>query len=159
MSTPSFVHLRVHTEYSLYDGLVRIKKLVAQAQAAGMPAVAVTDQTNLYALIKFYKAALGAGIKPICGVDFWVVNPQDDRADPFQFTLLIKNRKGYKNLMELVSRAYSEGQNLFPGRAVVRREWIAEKAEGLIALSGATKGDVGRAVLAGNSALAEESLE
>lgn len=159
MSTPSFVHLRVHTEYSLYDGLVRIKKLVAQAQAAGMPAVAVTDQTNLYALIKFYKAALGAGIKPICGVDFWVVNPQDDRADPFQFTLLIKNRKGYKNLMELVSRAYSEGQNLFPGRAVVRREWIAEKAEGLIALSGATKGDVGRAVLAGNSALAEESLQ
>ena len=147
MSDPRFAHLRVHTEYSLFDGLVRIKPLVAAAAAQKMPAVAVTDQTNLFALIKFYKAALGAGVKPICGVDLWVQNPIEPEGEPFRLTLLVRTGKGYRNLMELVSRAYAEGQNIDPERALVKVEWIREKAEGLIALSGARQGEIGRALL------------
>ena len=158
MSDVSFVHLRVHSEYSLFDGLVRIKSLVATAAAQNMPAVAVTDQTNLFALVKFYKAALGAGVKPICGVDLWLENPEDPEGEPFRLTLLVRTGQGYRNLMELVSRAYAEGQSLIPERALVKREWIAEKPEGLIALSGARQGDVGRALLAGNYGQAEALL-
>ena len=150
MSAANFVHLRVHTEYSLFDGLVRIKELVKAAAADAMPAVGVTDQTNLFALIKFYKAALGAGVKPICGVDLWVQNELDPEGEPFRLTLLVSNGKGYRNLMELVSRAYAEGQGIDPERALVKRDWIKEKAEGLIALSGARLGEVGHALLMGN---------
>jgi DNA polymerase-3 subunit alpha len=148
MSDPSFIHLRVHSEYSLFDGLVRIKPLVATAAAQQMPAVAITDQTNLFALIKFYKAALAAGVKPICGVDLWVQNPAEPEGEPFRLTLLVRNGQGYRNLMELVSRAYAEGQNIIPGWALVQKEWVKEKADGLIALSGARLGEVGRALLA-----------
>ncbi|WP_151702802.1 DNA polymerase III subunit alpha [Nitrincola alkalilacustris] len=159
MTDPAFVHLRVHTEFSLYDGLVKVKQLVAEAARQKMPAVAVTDQTNLYALIKFYKGALGAGIKPICGVDFWVHDPEEPLADPARITLLVRNGRGYRNLMELVSRAYAEGQNLVQDRAVILFDWIAEKSEGLIALSGAREGEIGRALLAGHEAHARQSLQ
>ncbi|MBV1788822.1 DNA polymerase III subunit alpha [Marinobacterium sp. D7] len=148
MSAANFVHLRVHTEYSLFDGLVRIKELVKAAAGDGMPAVGMTDQTNLFALVKFYKAALGAGVKPVCGVDLWVQNELEPEAEPFRLTLLVRTGKGYRNLMELVSRAYAEGQGIDPERALVKRDWIKEKAEGLIALSGARLGEVGRAMLA-----------
>ena len=84
MSEAQFVHLRVHSEFSLVDGLVRIKELVKAAAQEQMPAVALTDQTNLYALVKFYKAALGAGVKPICGVDFWVLDDDNPDLPPFQ---------------------------------------------------------------------------
>ncbi|QEW08641.1 DNA polymerase III subunit alpha [Nitrincola iocasae] len=151
MTADSFVHLRVHSEYSLYDGLVKVKKLVAAATQQQMPAVALTDQTNLFALIKFYKAAVAEGIKPICGVDLWLAHPEDDSAEPSRLTLLVRNGRGYKNLMELVSRAYAEGQSLQDDRALVRREWVREKAEGLIALSGASRGEVGRALLEGHT--------
>ncbi len=147
MSDPGFIHLRVHSEYSLFDGLVRIKPLVATAAAQQMPAVAITDQTNLFALVKFYKAALGAGVKPICGVDLWVQNPDDPEGEPFRLTLLVRTGQGYRNLMELVSRAYAEGQNIIPEWALVKKEWVKEKSEGLIALSGARLGEVGRALL------------
>ncbi|MBR9827946.1 MAG: PHP domain-containing protein, partial [Oceanospirillales bacterium] len=150
MSEPRFIHLRVHSEYSLFDGLVRIKPLVATAAAQQMPAVAITDQTNLFALVKFYKAALGAGVKPICGVDLWVENPVDPEGEPFRMTLLVRTGQGYRNLMELVSRAYAEGQNIIAERALVRADWIKDKAEGLIALSGARQGEVGRALLSGS---------
>ncbi|WP_409523478.1 DNA polymerase III subunit alpha [Nitrincola sp. MINF-07-Sa-05] len=159
MTDPGFVHLRVHTEYSLYDGLVKVKQLVAEAARQRMPAVAVTDQTNLYALIKFYKAALGTGIKPICGVDFWVYDADEPLAEPTRLTLLVRNGRGYRNLMELVSRAYAEGQNLVQDRAVILYDWIVEKSEGLIALSGAREGEIGRALLSGNTDLARESLQ
>jgi DNA polymerase III subunit alpha len=74
---PTFVHLHLHSEYSLVDGLVRIKPLVKAVAAAGMPAIAVTDQANLFSLVRFYKAAVGAGVKPIAGADLWVRNPED----------------------------------------------------------------------------------
>ncbi len=150
MSDPKFVHLRLHTEFSLVDGLVRVKELVKAAQAQGMPAVAVTDQVNLFALVKFYKAALGAGVKPICGSDMWLYDPDQPDQAPSRLTLLVNSGQGYRNLMELISLAYEQGQNMVLDKAVVTREWVAEKAEGLIALSGAKDGEIGRAILAGN---------
>lgn len=158
MSKASFVHLRVHSEYSLYDGIVKVKKLVAAAVEQQMPAVALTDQTNFYALIKFYKAALAQGIKPICGVDLWLANDQDPAAEPSRITLLVRNNLGYKNLMELISRAYAEGQTLQSEYALVKREWVKEKAEGLIALSGASRGEIGKALLDENMTLASKLL-
>lgn len=136
MSFP-FVHLRVHSEYSLVDGLVKVKPLIKAVGEGGMPAVAVTDQNNMCSLIKFYKAAMGAGVKPISGVDIWVVG-RDDDANLSRMTLLSMNRAGYRNLTELISRGYTEGQR--NGLVTIRREWIAEASDGVIALSGAKEG-------------------
>ena len=158
MADPKFVHLRVHTEFSLVDGLVRVKELVKAAKSNAMPAVAMTDQVNLFALVKFYKAALGAGVKPICGSDMWVYDPEQPELPPSRLTLLVNNGKGYRNLMELISLAYEQGQNYVLDKAVVTKEWIAAKSEGLIALSGAKDGDIGRAILADNGS-AQSLLE
>ncbi|TNC92687.1 MAG: DNA polymerase III subunit alpha, partial [Thalassolituus sp.] len=133
-----FVHLRVHSEYSLYDSTIRVKKLVAAADAASMPAVALTDQANMYALVKFYKTALGAGLKPILGADLWLENPEDQTA-PFRVTALCLNNAGYLGLRELVSRGYAENQHY--DKAMVKKEWLLEKNEGLILLSGCRDGD------------------
>jgi len=148
----SFVHLRLHTEYSLVDGLVRIDELVAAVAAGGMPAVAVTDQANLFAMVKFYKAAQSAGIKPIVGVDVWVREP-GERAEPSRLTLLCMDETGYGNLTRLVTRSFLEGQRR-DGTPLVEREWlVAETVAGLIALSGGAEGDVGR--LIGNGKMQE----
>ena len=140
----NFVHLRLHTEYSIVDGLVRIKPLVSKLVELNMPAVAITDEVNLFALIKFYTATMGAGIKPICGCD---INVQSEE-DPDKYTslvLLVKNELGYRNLTELVSRAYTE--KITHGAVQVKKAWVRKHREGLIALSGARKGDVGVALL------------
>ncbi|MES9931719.1 MAG: DNA polymerase III subunit alpha [Candidatus Sedimenticola sp. PURPLELP] len=152
-----FVHLRVHSEYSLVDGLVRIKPLVGAVAKAGMPAVAVTDQSNLFALVRFYKAAMASGVKPICGVDAWIRDPEDPN-NPYRMVFLAQNNRGYRNLTELVSRSYREGQHL--GRAMMEREWLTgTTCEGVIALSGGRLGDVGRALLAGNHQEAKALLD
>jgi DNA polymerase-3 subunit alpha len=153
---PRFVHLHLHTEYSLVDGLVGVKPLVKASSAGGMPAVAVTDQCNLFALVRFYRAALGAGIKPIAGADLWVRSPADVN-NPHRLVLLVQNEVGYRNLTGLISRAYVEGQHL--GVPQVEREWISESAEGLIALSGGPGGDVAQALLSGGRAQAETLLD
>lgn len=137
-----FVHLRLHTEYSLVDGLIRIKSLVKQVAAAGMPAVAVTDMSNLFALIKFYKAAIGAGIKPIVGVDAW---SQRGEEPPARFTLLCQNLAGYHNLTRLVSRSYLDGQQR--GLPIIHYAWLKGSTDGLIALSGGRDGEIGQALL------------
>ncbi len=137
----NFVHLRLHTEYSLVDGLIRIKSLVKQVAAAGMPAVAVTDMSNLFALIKFYKAALGAGIKPIAGVEAWVRR----QGEPTRLVLLCQNLTGYRHLTRLVSRGYLEGQQR--GVPVLDYAWLHGNTEGLIALSGGREGEIGQALL------------
>ncbi|MCG7960059.1 MAG: PHP domain-containing protein, partial [Candidatus Thiodiazotropha taylori] len=154
--TVNFVHLRVHSEYSLVDGLVRVKPLVKQVAEQGMPAVALTDQSNLFALVRFYQAALAAGVKPIAGVDAWIRNP-DDVNTPFRLVLLVQNQVGYKNLTRLVSRSYREGQHL--GRPLMEREWLVGSTEGLIALSAGRYGDVGRALLSENTAQAQQLLK
>ena len=153
----TFVHLQVHSEYSLVDGTARIKPLVRAAATSGMPALALTDQANLFALVRFYKAALANGVKPIAGVDAWLGNPEDPN-QPFRLLLLVQDRLGYRHLTELVSRSYREGQHL--GRAVLDPDWLdATSTGGLIALSGGREGDVGRALLAGNHALAGKRLD
>ncbi|MDT3718507.1 DNA polymerase III subunit alpha [Pseudomonas oryzihabitans] len=148
----SFVHLRLHTEYSLVDGIVRVKGLVKAAEAAGMPAVAVTDQGNLCSLVKFYKAAMGAGIKPIAGADIWLAGLDSD-APLTRMSLLVMNAKGYRNLTELLSRGFQEGQR--EGQIIIQRDWVKEASEGLIALSGAKEGEIGLALLEGDLALAD----
>jgi DNA polymerase-3 subunit alpha len=140
----NFIHLRVHTEFSLLDGLVRVKPLAKKIASMNMPSVAITDQSNLCVLVKFYKAAHSNGVKPLCGADIWLENPIKN-AEPTQLTLLVQNKIGYQHLTKLLSNAYLLNQK--HGYALVKREWIAENNEGLIALSGAQYGDVGRALL------------
>src|SRR5580698_1370005 len=151
-----FVHLRVHTEYSLSDSVVRIAELVAATAAAGMPAVAVTDQNNLFAMVKFYREALKCGVKPLIGVDL-LVREEGERAQPSRLTLLCQTPEGYRNLTRLVSRAYLEGQER--GVPRIERSWLSEEnCTGLIALSGAADGDVGRALCNAREADAERLL-
>ena len=153
MKQPAFVHLRVHSEYSIQDGIVRIDDAVKQAVADAMPALALTDLANVFGLVKFYQAARGAGVKPILGCDAWLANAAD-RDKPFRILLLAQNRTGYLRLCELLSRAYRTNQHR--GRAEVAKPWFGELGtEGLIALSGAHLGDIGHALLAGNLAAAE----
>ncbi|MDP3978012.1 MAG: DNA polymerase III subunit alpha [Pseudomonas sp.] len=153
--TASFVHLRLHTEFSLVDGLVRVKPLVKAVASAGMPAVAVTDMSNMCSLVKFYKAAMGGGIKPICGADIWLASVDED-GPLSRLTLLAMNPKGYRNLTELVSRGWTEGQS--NDQVIIQRDWVKAAAEGLIALSGAREGEVGQALLNGDLAEAEALL-
>ena len=151
----SFVHLRLHTEYSLVDGLVRVKPLVKAVAGLAMPAVAVTDMSNMCSLVKFYKAAMGAGIKPICGADIWLASAYED-GPLTRMTLLAMNPKGYRNLTELVSRGWSEGQS--NDLVIIQRDWVKAASEGLIALSGAKEGEIGHALLDGEQAKAEALL-
>ena len=109
MNAAPFVHLHVHTEYSLVDSTVRIAALMDRCSADGMRAVALTDQNNLFGMVKFYKKALAAGVKPIIGVDLRIVN-EDDSSRPFRLILLCQNNIGYKNLSTLLTRAFLEGQ-------------------------------------------------
>ncbi len=155
MTTP-FVHLRVHTEYSLVDGLVRLKPLIKATVEQGMPALAVTDEANLFGLVKFYRGAKGSGLKPIIGTDLWLVNPHDE-THPYRLTLLAMNDTGYRNLTELISRGWMEGQR--QGRALLEKAWVLEQSEGLIALSGGREGEIGRHLLADHRDEARVLLE
>jgi DNA polymerase-3 subunit alpha len=151
-SPTAFVHLSLHTEFSLVDSTVRIKPMVKKV-AASMPAVAVTDRSNMFALVKFYRAASGAGIKPIAGVDLKVRGSAPEGGIT-RVLLLVQNEMGYANLTNLVSRGYQEGQ--LDGTPVVDIQWIFAANEGLIALSGSIDGDVAEALKRGNP---EEALE
>ncbi len=155
MNRPPFVHLRVHSEYSLVNGINRIKPLMKAVAEAAMPAVAVTDQSNMFAAVKVYKAAMAAGVQPILGADLWLHN-DIDAAKPSRLVLLCQNRKGYLNLSRLITRCYIDGQER--GIPTLRKAWLEGFTEGLIALSGGREGDVGMALLAGNGELAEQLL-
>jgi len=153
MSQPSFIHLRLHSEYSISDGMVRVHEAVAAAREDGMPALGLTDLNNFFGQIKFYKAARGAGLKPIVGCDVFITNDAD-RDRSFRMLLLCQSVEGYLLLCRLLSRAYLENQHR--GRAELRREWFHHGTEGLIALSGAHLGDTGSALLSGNVAQAKQ---
>jgi len=146
----TFIHLHLHSEYSLVDGLIRVKTLINSAVEAGMPAIAVTDQCNLFAMVKFYRAAIAAGIKPIVGVDLWFHDSALPK--PARLVLLCQNHQGYLNLTRLISRAYIEGQ--LQGVPYIHKEWLEGHSEGLIALSGGHEGDVGMALLSSKTDLA-----
>ena len=151
---PGFVHLRLHTEYSLADSVIRVPELMQAARTIDMPAVALTDQSNLFALIKFYQEAEEAGIKPLVGADLRVRD--GDNGETALITLLCCDHKGYLNLSALITRSYLEGQKR--GQPLVEREWFTGRSAGLIALSGGREGDVGRALLAGRAADARARL-
>ena len=152
MSRSLFVHLRVHTEFSLIDGLVRIEPLMHALPNLGMHAVAITDFCNLFAAVKVFQAAVSKGIKPIFGADLPCVAP-DALAQYAPIVLLCQNDRGYRNLTRLVSKAYLEGQ--WQGQPRVHYDWLEAHADGLIALSGGRKGDIGQALLANDEAKAD----
>ncbi len=144
MTAPEFVHLRVHTEYSLVDGLIKVKDLVKRVRRAGMPAVAVTDQSNLFALVRFYAACQSAGVQAVVGCDVWLAGGNEDD-EPSRITLLVQDAVGYRNLTELVSKSFLEGQR--QQRALIQRDWLDDRGAGLIALMGGRDGEVGRLML------------
>ncbi|HRF13609.1 MAG TPA: DNA polymerase III subunit alpha, partial [Candidatus Accumulibacter phosphatis] len=148
MPEAPFIHLRLHSEYSITDGIVRLADAVARAARYGMPALALTDLANLFGLVKFYTSARSQGIKPLLGSDVWIANDSDpDR--PYRLLLLCRSRQGYLQLCELLSRAYLAPR--VRGRAEITRRMLQEiGVDGLIALSGAAAGDVGEALLQGN---------
>ena len=139
----SFVHLHNHTEYSLLDGACRVSNLVSAAVKQDMPAIAITDHGSMFGAMEFYMEADQQGIKPIIGCEVYVSPSSRTNRDPkessYHFVLLAKDEIGYKNLMELVSRAYIEG---FYYRARVDRELLEEYHEGLIALTACIQGQV-----------------
>ena len=153
--TAPFVHLRLHSEYSLVDGLIRIKPLAAKVAELGMPAVALTDFNNFFGLVKFYKACQANGVKPILGADMLVLN-ENGEGNATQLVLLVADQTGYQNLTKLLSKAYQEGQR--QGVPTIKRSWLTASSDGLIALSGGRNGDIGVALISGRRAEAEQLL-
>jgi DNA polymerase-3 subunit alpha len=152
MTDPAFVHLRLHSEYSVVDGIVRIDEAVEAAVADGMPALALTDLSNTFGLVKFYKEARSHGVKPLAGCDVWITN-EADRDKPYRLLLLCQTSAGYLNLCELLTRGYRT--NRYRGRSEIVKSWFSEiGTDGLMALSGAHLGDVGQALLVDNTPLA-----
>ena len=149
-----FVHLRVHSEYSLVDSLVRLSALVSNVAKMSMPAVGLTDLNNLFGLIKFYKSARKNGIKPIAGADVLVKYPEQEM--PQQLVLLVQNQIGYKNLTQLISKAYLSKEN--NGAAVIEYSWLVQFNIGLIALSGGLKGEIGNLITSNKTDQANKSL-
>jgi DNA polymerase-3 subunit alpha len=152
MVRPSFIHLRLHSEYSIADGIVRIGEAVGAAKADNMPALALTDLSNVFGLVKFYKETRGAGIKPIVGCDVFVTNDAV-RDQPYRLLLLCQSHAGYLRLCELITQAYLENQ--YRGRPEIRKEWLRAGTGGLIALSGAHLGEIGATLMNGNAASAK----
>ena len=146
--TPRFVHLRLHSEYSIQDGIVQTDKAIERAVEDGMPALGISDLANLFGMVKFYKGARSSGIKPIVGADVWITNDAD-RDKSHRVLLICRDRSGYGQLSELLTRAYLE--NKHRGCPELRREWFDEQpVSGLLCLSGAMHGDIGQALMNGN---------
>ena len=149
---PMFVHLRLHTEFSVIDGTNRIDEVVKAAAADGQPALAITDFNNLFGAIKFYKEARGKGVKPVLGAE--IVLEGEGTAAPSRMVLLVQSHQGYLNLSELLARAWTSNQ--IKSQAVCTWAWLQELGAGLIALSGAQAGPVGQALVRGDEAGAEQ---
>src|SRR5437763_118173 len=132
-----FVHLRVHTEFSVVDGTLRIDEAVAAAAADRQGALAISDLSNLFAAVKFYTAARKAGVKPIIGVEL-CVEPEGSERQPSRLVVLVQNREGWLNVSELLSRGWLS--NAEQGHALVKWAWLVERGAGLIVLSGAESG-------------------
>ena len=147
-----FVHLRLHTEFSVVDGTNRIDEIVAAAVADSQPALAITDLSNLFGTIKFYKQARGKGLKPLIGAEIFLEGLGADPQALSRVLLLVHNKQGYLNLSELIARGYK--QNIVKAQAVIKLAWLRELNEGLLLLSGAQAGPVGQALVQGDMARA-----
>lgn len=154
-ATPSFVHLRSHSEFSVVDGIARIDELIKAAKQFNQAALGLSDLGNLFGQIKFYRQARKAGIKPIIACDLWVTNPED-KYKPFRCLLIARNHQGYLRLCEIISQSWLENPNY--DHAEIRKEWLVN-TDGLIALSGGLQGDIGRAIQVGNIAHAKALVQ
>ena len=160
MSRDSFVHLHLHTEYSLLDGSIRMKELMKKAAEFKMPAVAMTDHGNLFGAIEFYQEAQRAGVKPIIGCEVYVApgshkdRPPSRRESAYHFTLLAENETGYRNLVKLVTAAHLDGFHYAPR---IDKEMLAARSEGLIGLSGCLAGEINSAIQSNNIEKAKQS--
>ena len=155
--TVPFVHLRLHTEFSVVDGTVRIDEAAKAAASAGLAALAVTDLSNLFGAVKFYKDARGKGIKPIIGAEVFLdMGGAESSKEPVlsRIVLLTQNKQGYLNLCELIARGWTK--NVVRANAVIKFAWLQELSEGLILLSGAQAGPLGAALLQGDAGKASE---
>ena len=151
-----FVHLHLHTEYSLVDGLLRIEPLMDTARADHMPALAVTEFGNLFSVIKFYQQAEKRGVKSIIGVEL-KINESDNDREASNIVLLCQNMDGYRNLTRLVTRSYKEGQH--QGIPHIQRHWLIDNTHGLIALSCGREGNIGKAIINNNHVAAAQYLD
>jgi DNA polymerase-3 subunit alpha len=160
MPRDSFVHLHLHTEYSLLDGSIRMKELMKKAAEFEMPAVAITDHGNLFGVIEFYQEAQRAGVKPIIGCEVYVApgsykdRPPSRRESAYHFTLLAENEIGYRNLVKLVTAAHLDGFHYAPR---IDKALLAERSAGLIGLSGCLAGEINNAIQANNIEKAKQS--
>ena len=160
MPRDSFVHLHLHTEYSLLDGSIRMKELMKKAAEFEMPAVAITDHGNLFGVIEFYQEAQRAGVKPIIGCEVYVApgshkdRPPSRRESAYHFTLLAENEIGYRNLVKLVTAAHLDGFHYAPR---IDKALLAERSAGLIGLSGCLAGEINSAIQANNIEKAKQS--
>ncbi len=151
-----FVHLHLHSEFSLQDSTIRLKPLIAETQKRGMAAVALTDLSNMFALVKLYKIATASGIKPVFGADVWIYHGQREESLS-RLVLLCMDDRGYLNLKRLLSRSFQDGQQA--DRATIDINWLREASDGLIALSAGLEGDIGRAIKLHKTELAEDYLK
>jgi DNA polymerase-3 subunit alpha len=151
-----FVHLRLHTEFSVVDGTNRIDEVVAAARADGQPALAITDLNNLFGAVKFYKEARGAGVKPLLGAEVFLEGLGADIGAVTRIVLLVQNTTGYLHLSELLARAWTQNVGRGQSQALVKRAWLEELGAGLIALSGAQAGPLGAALLQGHATRADD---
>ena len=156
MTAPAFIHLRVHSDFSMVDGLAKVKPIVKAAQQLNMPGLALTDQMNFCGLVRFYSTAHDAGIKPIIGVDCNVLHPLFGN-ETGRLLLLAANNTGYQNLGNLISRAYLRGH--VDGKPQIDHDWLAEFAEGVIVLSGGKDGLIGKALLKDNAQSVAQLLD
>ncbi|WP_288064966.1 DNA polymerase III subunit alpha, partial [Rodentibacter caecimuris] len=154
MTQPRFVHLRTHSDFSMIDGIAKVKPLIKTCAENNMVAMALTDFTNFCGVVRFYGEALSAGIKPIIGADVRV-RSELCSDELFELTLLAKNNTGYKNITLLLSKAYQRGYDDLP---YIDQDWLIEHREGVIILSGGTKGDVGKKLLKENAAETQSAV-
>lgn len=152
----AFVHLHLHTEYSLVNGMLRVPQLVEHCLQSQTPAVAITDMGNIYGAVKFFQKCVTQGIKPLIGAEVYLANP-DSVTQPFVLVLLVQNEVGYKNLSRLLSKGFQQGQH--QGRPILDRSWLVGSTDGLIALSGGQRGDIGAAIMAGRLKLAPKLVQ
>ncbi|WP_322406027.1 DNA polymerase III subunit alpha [Idiomarina sp. PL1-037] len=156
MTAPNFVHLRVHSDFSMIDGLAKVGPICEAVAEAGMPALAITDQMNFCGLVRYYGKAHQLGLKPLIGCDFWVQADYPE-SEIFRLTALAMDNEGYQQITQLISKAYLRGN--IKGKPVIDKDWLKEHNEGIILLSGSRQGDVGHALIKGHDSQLDVALD
>lgn len=156
MTAPNFVHLRVHSDFSMIDGLAKVGPICEAVAEAGMPALAITDQMNFCGLVRYYGKAHQLGLKPLIGCDFWV-QAEYPESEIFRLTALAMDNDGYQQITQLISKAYLRGN--IQGRPVIDKGWLKEHNQGIILLSGSRQGDVGHALIKGHDSELKTALD